>query len=313
MIVKIHNLIKYHLEDIMIYQITKYVTVICGILCLNFIGCSESPTQSLNMVDSGSWYETGHEWPHDGNPYESENFVVFSDAASMEARQQLAQICEDAFVIIMERLGITNHSILQFPADRNNKIHIYTYKNHNPTAWGGQAFYGGYMIYSLDHPQRSELGLTTLDNYVPLVKHEMMHVVQTLIIGANDERVYSWFAEGIAIEISDDNFYTRIESQANLDNLISTWGSWNPISMQYSRLYPDIEGIGVSYLYPMFWLAIRYLTDPAGQGRSFFDVRDVLIDAANGIPFRISFGKRFGISFSEYEDQFFNLMNDYLP
>jgi hypothetical protein len=295
-------------------QITKYVIFFCGLLYLIYSGCSDSPTEpEKNMVDSGSWYETGHRWPHDGNPAESENYVVYSDAASMEARQQLLQICEDAFTTIIEKLGITDLSILQFPAGRNNKIHIYTYKNHNPTEWGGQAFYGGYMIYSLDHPQRTESGYTALEKYTPVVKHEMMHVVQTLIIGANDERVYSWFAEGIAIEISDDNFYTRIDSQAELDNLISTWGSRNPISIHHSWTYPDIQGIGTAYLYPMFWLAVRYLTDPAGQGGTFYDVRDVIIDAANGVPFTTSLGNRFDISFTDYENQFFDLMNDYLP
>jgi hypothetical protein len=266
------------------------------------------------MVDSGSWYETGHRWPHDGNPVESENFVIYSDAASLEARQQLSQICEEVFTAIVERLGITDLSIFRFPSDRNNKIHIYAYKYYNPTSWGGQAFYGGYMIYSLDHPQRTEWGYTALDKYVPLVKHEMMHVVQTLIIGANDERVYSWFAEGIAIEISDDNFYINIDTQAKFDSLISIYGNRNPISLQYSSTYPsEPEGIITYYYYPMFWLAVRYLLDPAGQGRSFHDVRDVIIDAANGVHFKTSLENRFGISFSDYENQFFDLMNDYLP
>jgi hypothetical protein len=290
----------------------KYMASICIIAYLFFPGCADSPTEpEKNMIDSGSWYETGHRWPHDGNPVESENFVIYSDAASMEARQKLSEICEDALTTIIERLGITDVSIFRFPPDRNNKIHIYAYKNYNPQTWGGQAYYGGYMIYSLDNPYRSQY--TVLDKYIPIVKHEMMHVVQTLIIGANDERVYSWFAEGIAIEISDDVFYTKIDTQAELDNLISTYGMLNPISIQYSSTYPNIEGIGTSYLYPIFWLAVRYLTDPAGQGGSFYDVRDVIIDAANGVPFRTSLENRFGISFSDYEDQFFDLMNDYLP
>ena len=295
-------------------QIIKYVTAFWSIFYLSFFGCSESPTEPSNMVDSGSWYETGHEWPHDGTPVESNNFVVYSDAASMAARQQLLQICEDAFTIIVERLGITDFSIFRFPSDRNNKIHIYTYKNYNPTSWGGQAFYGGYMIYSLDHPQRTDWGYTALDKYIPLVKHEMMHVVQTLIIGANDERVYSWFAEGIAIEISDDNFYINIDSQAKFDSLISIYGNQNPISLQYSSTYPtEPEGIITFYYYPMFWLSVRYLLDPAGRGKSFYDVRDVIIDAANGIAFKTSLANRFGISFADYENQFFDLMNDYLP
>ena len=43
------------------------------------------------MVDEGSWY-VHHAWPHDGNPVESTNFVVYSDAASVEARHEIATI-----------------------------------------------------------------------------------------------------------------------------------------------------------------------------------------------------------------------------
>lgn len=292
----------------------KYFTVaLCLILCLGIFGCSDSPTgPEKHMIDSGSWYETGYRWPHDGNPLESEHFVIYSDAASPEARQLLSQICEEAFAIIVDRLGLTDLSILRYPAGRNNKIHIFAYKYYNPTSWGGQAFYGGYMIYSPDHPQRTAMGYTELDKYLPLVKHEMMHVVQTLIIGANDERVFSWFAEGIAIEVSDDNFYSRIDTQTELDSLISLYGRVNPISIQYSATYPSDPSVVTSYHYPMFWLAVRYLTDPAGQGRSFHDVRDVIIDAANGIPFQTSLGDRFGISYADYESQFFELMNMFL-
>ncbi len=296
-------------------QISKYVIALCGIFYLSFSGCSDSPTKPEKpMVDSGSWYETGFTpWPHDGNPYESENFVIYSDAASLEARQLLSQICEEVFAIIIERLGITDLSILRFPADRNNKIHIYSYKNYNPLDWGGQAYYGGYLIYSPDHPVRTEWGQTAPEKYVPLVKHEMMHVVQTLIIGANDERMYSWFAEGIAIEISDDVFYTKIDMQEKLDSLIATYGMRNPISIQHSWTMPnDIEYIGTLYYYPMFWLAVRYLTDPAGHGRSFYDVRDVILDAADDVPFNTALKNRFGISQQEYEAKFFDLMNDYL-
>jgi hypothetical protein len=199
-------------------QISKYVIILFGIFYSSIFGCSDSSTEpEKQMVDSGSWYETGFTpWPHDGNPYESENFVIYSDAASLEARKWLSQICEEVFATIIERLGIVDLSILRFPPDRNNKIHIYAYYNYNPMNWGGQAYYGGYLIYSPDHPVRTEWGQTLPENYVPLVKHEMMHVVQTLIIGANDERLYSWFAEGIAIEFSadelysEDNFYFRI-------------------------------------------------------------------------------------------------------
>jgi hypothetical protein len=238
---------------------------------------------------------------------------LLSDAANLDARQYLLQICEDVFETIKERLGITDVSILKYPEGRNNKIHIYAYRNYAPANWGGQSYYGGYLIYSIDNPVRKEWGYTTPEYYEPVVKHEIMHVVQTLIVGDNEERVHSWFAEGIAIEISDDVFYTEVDTKEKLENLITIYGMRNPISILHSQTMPtDIEYIGTLYYYPMFWLSVRYLTDPTGHGKSFYDVRDVLIDVGNEIPFSTSFENRFGINLNEYEDQFFDLMNDYL-
>ena len=82
--------------------------------------------------------------------------------------------------------------------------------------------------------------------------------------------------------------------------------------LQYSWTYPDIENVITFYYYPMFWLAVKYLMDPDGQGGSFYDVRDVLIDVANGVQFSTSLKDRFGVSLIEYEEQFFDLMSDYL-
>ena len=285
---------------------------------LTIIGCGgdghTTDKQGNNMIDSGSWYETGFTpWPHDGNPLEGENFIIYSDAASLEARQYLLQICEEEFTIIKEKLGITDVSIFNFPAGRNNKIHIYAYKNYAPSDWGGQAYYGGYLIYSSDNPARTNLGHTVPDLYEPTIRHELVHVVQTLIVGDNEERVHSWFAEGIAIDLSDDNFYTKITTQEEFDSLIDTYGMRNPISIEHSWNMPDdIEHIDTLYYYPMFWLSVSYLVDPDGYGGSFYDVRDIFIDVGNGTDFKTSFETIFGISFTEYENQFFDLMNDYL-
>ena len=48
------------------------------------------------MVDEGSWYSRVA-WPHDGNPIESTNFVVYSDAASLEARHEVATVAEEVW------------------------------------------------------------------------------------------------------------------------------------------------------------------------------------------------------------------------
>jgi hypothetical protein len=77
--------------------------------------------------------------------------------------------------------------------------------------------------------------------------------------------------------------------------------------------YPDTNLIGYNYLYPMFQLAVEYLVDANGHGKTMDDVRNLLMDVRNGVPFPAAFQNRFGMSLSEYESQFFALMNAYLP
>ena len=52
------------------------------------VGCSNVLPEKNHLADttetlvySGSWYSR-EKWPHDGNPYESPNFIIYSDAAS---------------------------------------------------------------------------------------------------------------------------------------------------------------------------------------------------------------------------------------
>ncbi|MFQ5631467.1 MAG: hypothetical protein ACE5I1_22075, partial [bacterium] len=59
------------------------------------------------------------------------------------------------------------------------------------------------------HPQRTEWGQTALDKYVPLVRHEMMHVVQTLIIAANEVPFKTSLANrfGVAFNEYESQFF----------------------------------------------------------------------------------------------------------
>lgn len=291
-------------------QISKYILGVCGIAYLILSGCSESPSEPENMVDSGSWYVTGFEWPHDGNPYESDNFVIYSDAASFQARQSLAEIGEELLTELKGDFGLTN-DLLLFPSGQE-KTHIYTYKNYFPRDWGGWSYYGGLLIYSLDHKERGEIGHTALNMYVPVVKHELMHVVESLIKGSgNPHLVDVWLTEGIAETVSGGTAGGEITDLDRLNDLVATYEELNPIAM-HTYNYPNIELIGYYYYYPMFQLAVTYLLDVNGQGRTMQDIRDLFLDVRNGTVFETAFENRLGISLTEYEAQFFNLMNDYL-
>ena len=286
--------------------------ITCCIAALLALGaCNDSPSAPSTMVDSGSWYVTGFRWPHDGRPYESEHFIVYSDAASDEARRTLAEIGEELLAVLRQDFEIASDTLFRFPPVQT-KIHIYTYKEYYPHEGGGRAYYGGRMIYSLDHPGRTSAGHTDMGMYVPVVKHELMHVVESLLKGDNDPNLVDvWLTEGLAEYVSGGTAGGSITSLAKLEELIAAFGELNPIAMHQYR-YPDIDGVIYYYYYPMFELAVGYLLDPASTGREKTDVRDLFFDARDGVLFATAFEDRFGISLADYEAQFFDLVRGFL-
>lgn len=274
-------------------------------------GGSSGDSNTTTMVDAGSWYVTGFTWPHDGNPFESANFTIYSDAASEDSRQALAQLAEETLDEIKVSFEIENNDIFLFPQGQEG-IDIYTYKNHFPQSWGGWAYYGGLLIFSLDHPERTSFGHTAPHIYIPTLKHEIMHVVESLLKASNNPNLVDvWLTEGLAEVVSGGTAGGSITDLAKMNALIQEYGSLNPIAMhQYN--YPDVELIAYYYYYPMFQLAVEYLIDVNGHGRTLNDVKELLLDVRNGVPFPTAFNNRFGISVAQYESQFFNLMNNYL-
>jgi len=279
---------------------------------LSILGCGNDPAGPSPMVDSGSWYVTGFRWPHDGKPYQSANFTIYSDAASEEARRSLAQMAEDALVSVRSQLGITGDPSYRFPPGQQ-KIHIYAYKNHYPRAFGGYAYWGGFLIYSLDHPERSQEGHTAPTKYEPVVQHELMHVIESLFRGNFDPNtVDAWLTEGIAELVSGGTGGGRIADKAKFNQLVATYGQVNPIAMHRYPDFPSTPIVVVDYAYPMFHLAATYLFDPQGHGASLQDLLDLYLDLRAGVVFTTAFENRFGMRLADFEAQFFTLMNDYL-
>lgn len=290
---------------------TTFCRMLLGFFLITSVACSDHPQESITMIDSGSWYSIGFEWPHDGKPYETEHFIVFSDAASLESRKYLADAGEEVFFELRTQFEVVDDTIFRYP-DGQNKIHIYAYKEYFPKEWGGQAYYGGYMIYSPDHVERGKEGHTDPEIYIPVVKHELTHVMQNLILGKLDNSLVDvWLSEGLAETISQSNPDKRIENLESMTELISKFGSLNPISMHLYE-YPDVENVVAEYYYPMFQLAVTYLTDPEGGGRRMRDLKDLLIDVKNGKQFSVAFEERWNIGLEDFEDQFFVIMEDYL-
>lgn len=289
-----------------------WILAACAGISISWTGCGGDPAAPPPMVDSGSWYVTGFRWPHDGRPVESAHFTVYSDAASEQARRTLAQLAEDALADTYAQLGITDPQSFRFPPGQQ-KIHIYAYRDRYPRTFGGYAYWGGFLIYSLDHPERSQEGHTALSTYVPVVQHEIVHVIESLLRAGYDPATFdAWLTEAIAEFVSGGTGGARITDTAKFDQLIATYGQLNPIAMHRYTDFPSAPAAIVEYVYPMFHLAATYLFDAQGQGASLRDVSDLYLDARAGVAFATAFENRFGLSLADFEAQFFTLMRDYL-
>jgi len=282
------------------------------VLLLSFgIACDsvEAPELTHPCV---SWCNTVAPWPHDGAPYEGVNFTVYSDGASLEARKELADTAESVLAELQTRLGIGDDVEFIFPSGQN-KIHLYTYKYHYQAEWGGQAFWGGMIIYSLDHLTLSKDGHhTERDFYRRLVTHEIMHVVQNLLVGSSHSySTHTWFEEGLGEFVSALNPEYSVESLADLNAVVAKFGELNPITI-HDDILPPIPNVGVEYYYPMFELTLRYLVDARGLGRSLPNAKDVFLDMRDGMSFPDAFLVNFGIAVPDLEEEYFTRMREFL-
>lgn len=277
-----------------------------------FSGCGSSPDPgepagAAEMVDGGSWY-VREPWPHDGDPVESESFVVYSDAAGVGARREVAETAEVVWAKLLDDFSI-EPGMLRYP-EGQDKVDVYAYRNQDPQDWEGRAYYGGLIMWSPDHEQRrTQVGT----RFAPVLKHELIHVLQWLIAGRPDPNpVDVWFIEGLPEAMIGGGAGGAIRGLDQLDDLTADYGTISPISVKTDSQI-ETPDAGEHFHYPMFQLAVEYLMDEDGYGRTPEDARDVLIDVAEGASFEAAFEDRMGTSLSDYEREFFGLMEEYLP
>ena len=272
------------------------------------------------MVDSGSWY-VRYSWPHDGHPWETEHFVVYSDGASLKARQRLAALAEEVLVEVVDEMGVDPATMFRFPS-RQDKIDIYASRYHvieaGGMSLGARAYYAGIIIPSFDSDVApdSDVRAVRLD-----LTHEMVHVVEALLKGnfvgdipvGDPRRMPVWFSEGTAEALTlGQTAAPRTLDEVNA--LIATYGRINPIGWRVDL--PPSEEVGDAYekyYYPMAHLAVQYLLDADGLGRSAHDLAAVMLDMGTGASFASAFQAHIGLSESEYEAQFWARMDAYLP
>jgi hypothetical protein len=297
--------------------------LVAGILLIGALaGCSGSVPQSeppdpAQMVDSGSWY-VREAWPHDGHPYETAHFVVYSDGAGQEARQRLGTLAEQVWGEIIDEMGLDPATMFTFPAGQD-KIDLYANRSHVIEGGGARAYYAGVIIASFDN----EIGEPTSTATVRInLKHELVHVAEALLKGrfvgdvpvGDPRRMPVWFSEGTAEAISGGSTGGAPRTLDQVDELIAKYGRINPISWQVDIPFSDLApGAYSNYYYPMAQLAVEYLLDPRGMGKSPADLAAVMRDMGDDVPFAEAFEHHVGISQTDYETRFFALMDAYLP
>jgi hypothetical protein len=271
-----------------------------------------------------SYGQGGENVPHDDRIYESRNFLTFSDASSDEVKVLYSQIAEQALAEIMEafevdsseELGVLEH-------DRSTKITIYSdrYLEH-----ANLAFNRGFLLIAMDSPIASQFfggdSARFQAWYRRDVKHETMHVMQWLL-GLDWEPSWPWparvgrtwpefwFSEGMS-EYMSGGAFPVMESMAQVNAWRQQADHVNPISVVRSTDAP-VPDSRIGEYYPMFGLAVRYLLDEDGLGRSVLDVKELYLDMQTTVDFRESFERVMGLSVEDYEDQFYERVAEILP
>lgn len=291
------------------YPTPYSAAILAAMLAMLGTACSSSTAPEL-PYPCVSWCNTVAPWPHDGNPFESEHFTIYSDGASRAALAQLAEIAEEVLTVLMTRFEIPSREMLLLPASQQT-IHLYAYKYHYQAEWGAQGFNAGMIIYSPDHPRLTQY--TERGHYTRLVTHELTHVVQNTLVGSNHAfSTHTWFEEGLAEVVSELDRDRTIWTEADLNRLVARFGELNPIAIRNDQ-YPNIERVGVDYFYPMFELTARYLLDDKGLGRLLPDFRDVFLAMREGTSFSSAFESVFGMSVDELQAGFFVRVRQFLP
>ena len=272
----------------------------------------------LRQVYGGSWENRcglGDDFPHDGKPLETEHFLIYSDGAVDSAKQVAGDLAEESLAYVMDRLGLQNDDLFIIPSYQT-KIDILLLKLVNLN--GAFGYYAGFIVISPDHPSFNVLPALP-SWYRQVFRHELTHVVEFLLRGNDIPWTRIWFREGIAQYISgpwDDRIITIADFNACIAaNAGPDWDG-NPIHIRKFVDWPPgyQNPAAMARAYPLFELAVRYLVDPSGYGASMGDVTQLLIDiGADGVYFPTVFEQNFGMTEEQFEAEFFDLMNGYLP
>jgi hypothetical protein len=261
----------------------------------------------LRQVSGGSWTtHTPYHWTHDGKPLTGDNCIVYSDAAKDDSKLFIKEKAESAFSDLKVLLRIDDNNIFVFPSGKN-KLDFYA-NRFNLEYQGGFAYYGGALVISPDSPMYRPLEGWCANE----VKHEMMHEIEYLIEARPPSLLTDvWFREGLAEFYAGNSTITDINKLNSwLAARINLPGAGNPIKIHSWNDFPlQVQQTkSQCQWYPMFELAVRYILDKNGYGKSMTDIKNLFLDLRSTNSFSHSFERMTGTTLENYENDFFNLI-----
>jgi hypothetical protein len=99
-----------------------------------------------------------------------------------------------------------------------------------------------------------------------------------------------------------------------VDSSYSLSGAGNPVKIHAWYDFPSQvqQEKSQGLWYPIFELAVRYILDNKGYGKSMTDIKNLFLDLRSTNSFSLSFERMTGTSLENFENNFFNLILPFL-
>jgi hypothetical protein len=144
----------------------------------------------------------------------------------------------------------------------------------------------------------------------------MMHEIEYLLEARPPSLMTDvWFREGLADYYAGNNVINDVEElNAWLITRISLPGGGNPIKIHSWNDFPlQVQQTKSECLwYPMFELAVKYILDKKGYGKSMTDIKKLFLDLRSTNSFSLSFERMTGTTLENFENDFFNRIVPFL-
>lgn len=300
----------------------RTVRLTVGPLVAALMACGvRSPTSSppIPLIYDGPWIAAGFSFGHDGAPWVSEHFTVFSGSSSQSSREYVAEALESHFLEFQGSFDIRSLGELD-GWEPSTTIPVLILKSQGTDVlWTGQSFRYGMIVHAPDSPRYAHEGYTPA-LYAQLLRHELMHVLEYYLVGQGGtySSVEKWFHEGMAM-VMGGTPPNQILDLATVErwrsDMASLAGQGNPVSIKSNADYPaaiqsDAQALGRYYLF--FELAVRYLLDPRGLGRTLADVKSLYLAIRDGASFPAAFEACMGLNVASYEAELWTRLEEYL-